>query len=203
MNSLLQLKPTTIIGDLGEYSLTLDSWKGFQSRQGNYTSKDTDLPSDGKIKVIIRGVAVDYVKLYSQSQASAIKYLIDNQTKVRDTLLTSLLNEYPKMKEIYEDNIPNISDINDYKDLIGLSTLHVLDSEKDDIAYLGFEFGCNWDEEHGTGVVMHKDRIISIGQATEAFNLWVTYDDNGTASEMEKKWNDENKVVNKPWWKFW
>jgi len=35
--------------------------------------------------------------------------------------------------------------------------------EKDGIPYVGFEFGCTWDEEHGLGVLMHGTRTVEIG----------------------------------------
>jgi hypothetical protein len=44
--------------------------------------------------------------------------------------------------------------------LVGLGVIHILPVALDDVAYTGFEFGCNWDEEHGLGVMMHQSRIV-------------------------------------------
>lgn len=34
---------------------------------------------------------------------------------------------------------------------------------------MGFELDCNWDEEHGLGVLMHKNRVVKVGQADVSF----------------------------------
>jgi hypothetical protein len=208
MENIIDIKPTTIIGDMKECYLTLDSWREFQSRQGNYGSMDKEGKSNGTVKAFINGTPVDYVKIYSEAQANSIKFLIDHQDKVRDNLLLGLLANFPNMKEIYEDYIPDILSIEQYKPLIGLSTVHVMSSEKDDYAYIGFELGCTWDEEHGVGVMMHKDRVVSVGQADESFNTWTTYKDNGTEEQQTKRWNEQHAHLKgdsktKPWWKFW
>ncbi len=60
--------------------------------------------------------------------------------------------------------------------------------------------------------MMHKDRVIAIGQADTSFNSWITFEDNGRTEIETKKWNEENAKLqnqrqstenNKPWWKFW
>jgi hypothetical protein len=45
--------------------------------------------------------------------------------------------------------------------------------QKDGIPYVGFEFACTWDEEHGLGVLMHGTRTVEIGGADTAFLLWL------------------------------
>ncbi len=67
-----------------------------------------------------------------------------------------------------------------------------MDSDKEDFAYIGFELGCSWDEEHGVGVMMHKDRIVAIGQAETSFDSWITFKDNGTNEIETKKWQEAN-----------
>jgi len=52
--------------------------------------------------------------------------------------------------------------------------------DKDNFAYTGFELGCDWDEEHGIGVMMHKKRVVVIGQVYISFNPWVTTEDQKT-----------------------
>ena len=115
------------------------------------------------------------------------------------------------LKEISDDLIPEIDNIEDFKNFIGLANIHIMTSDKDDFAYIGFELGCNWDEEHGVGIMMHKDRVVAIGQAETSFDSWVTFDDNGTSEIETQKWNkanaklqsEEQKNKKKQWWKFW
>lgn len=211
MQNVLELKPNVILGDSYEGQITLPAWIGFQSRQGFYGSKDRNGTSNGLVKVLINGRQVDYVKTTTQEQINALSFLHDNADKIRDEILNALFNELSVIKDIYEDLVPEINNISDFKNVLGLSTIHVMDSDKDGIAYLGYEFGCDWDDEHGLGIMMHKERVIEIGQADTSFNSWITYKDNGTEKEEEIKWNNENaavatqnkNVTNKPWWKFW
>jgi hypothetical protein len=211
MQNVLELKPNFILGDSYEGQITLPAWIGFQSRQGFYGSKDSSGISNGLVKVHINGRQVDYVKTTTQEQINALSFLHDNADKIRDGILNALFNELSVIKEIYEGLVPEINSISDFKNVLGLSIIHVMDSDKDGIAYLGYEFGCDWDDEHGLGVMMHKERVIGIGQAGTSFNSWITYKDNGTEKEEEEKWNTENasivtqnkNVTDKPWWKFW
>jgi hypothetical protein len=204
--NLSDIKPNTIIGEDHDGWINLPAWKGFQTRNGTYTSKDTEEPSDVIIKTHTIGNSVDYVHLLSQVQYVSIQYLIQNSEKVRDSLLKALLKEHPNSKEIYKNLMPEISSIEDYKEHIGLSFLHVMDSEKDGFAYYGFEMDCSWDDEHGVGVMMHKDKVIAVGLAEESFNHWTTYDDNGTSKQEEVNWEKANEHIareSKKWWKFW
>ncbi len=211
MLNALHLKANKIIGDLVESSILLNSWKGFQSRQGPYCSKDNKL-SNGEIKVFISGNNVDYVKVSRIEQVNAINFLYENQEKIKTVLLSSLQRELPKLREQYDDEIPFIEEINNFSSLIGLSNIHVLNSEKYNYAYVGYEFGCDWDEEHGLGIMTYKDQVISIGHADTAFDLWITFEDKGTIEAEKEKWLKEysqaqksnyNKPKMKRWWKFW
>ncbi len=211
MKNILNLKPNTIIGDLYEGSIVLDSWKGFQSRQGPYCAKDKQFAT-GELKVFIYGNAIDYVKISSIDQINALNFLFENQEHIKKSLLSALQNELPELTALYDDLTPSIERIEDFSSVIGLSNIHVLNSEKENYAYVGYEFGCEWEEEHGLGIMTHKDKIISIGQADTAFDCWTTFEDKGTI-EMEReswkrkhsqtyKFNQDDPKI-KPWWKFW
>lgn len=203
---ITEIQPNIIIGEDYNGWINLSAWKGFESRNGFYGSKDSDKKSDGTIKAHIIGESVDYVHVLSQSQFNAIKFLKENSEKVRDSLLNGLLADYPNAKDIYEDLMPEIKTTADYKDNLGVAFIHVMDSDKDNHAYIGFELGCSWDDEHGVGVMMHKDRVVNIGLAEESFNHWNCYHDNGTAEYEQMKWKKTNKIIKenqKKWWEFW
>jgi len=207
MQNVLELKPNIILGDNYEGQITLSSWKGFPSRQGFYGSGDTKDDSNGSVKVFINGRQVDYVKISTQEQVNAIDFLYNNHERIRDEILTKLFQELPEIKEIYEDLVPETDEISDFKNIPGLSIIHIMESDKEGFAYVGYEFGCNWEDEHGIGIMTHKDKVIEIGQADVSFNSWITYKDKGTIRQGEQLWNDEHKVsvqqdkagVRKPW----
>lgn len=211
MNNILDLKPEIIIGDNYEGKLTIEAWIGFQSRQGFYGSEDKKESSDGTVKVFVHGKEVDYVKTTTQEQINSTNYLIENSEKIRDVVLNALLQELPNLRENYDSIIPEIDKIEDFKKYLGLSNVHIMSSDKDNFAYVGCELGCDWDNEHGIGVMLHKDIIVAIGQAETSFDSWITFEDNATTEIETKKWNKENpkiqmdkqNIKEKKWWKFW
>jgi hypothetical protein len=203
MDDILNLKPNIIIGDFKEGTLTLNAWKDFQSRQGPYASKDTNEKSNGTVKVVVAGCEVDYVKISSQAQINSIQYLSDNSKLIHDEILRQLIVALSDLKSIYGEYLPSINNAEEFQKHMGLSTIHVMTPDKDDFAYVGFEFGCTWDEEHGLGVMTHKARVISIGQADKSFDIWPTYADNGTEAEMTVKWDQDHKHLKRSKWKFW
>lgn len=103
---------------------------------------------------------------------------------IKTSVLTALLEIYPAIKEQYgydpEDAVkytPDITSIDDFKKVIGITTIHFLPVSREGIAYTGYSFSCNWDEEHGLGIITHKERIIEIGGADTAFLEWVAEKD--------------------------
>jgi hypothetical protein len=100
-------------------------------------------------------------------QVSAFQYLVEHGDAIRDALVTAIFEEYPVIRErllaqdfVEESEMPALQGPEELKAHIGLSTVHVLRVVKNGAAYVGFEFGCTWDEEHGLGVMMHQDRIL-------------------------------------------
>ncbi len=68
--------------------------------------------------------------------------------------------------------MPEVQSPEQFRELIGLSTVHILAVAKRGFAYVGFEFGCLWDDEHGFGVLTHKNYVVDIGGADTAFLGW-------------------------------
>ncbi len=76
---------------------------------------------------------------------------------------------------------------------MGLNQIHILSYAKDGVAYIGFEFGCNWDEEHGFGILMHKERIVEIGSAHLSFE---SVDEEGCVDLDEERRNAPEPLLN-------
>jgi hypothetical protein len=158
--------------------VVLESWKGFQSRQGDYGSNDGNQESAGRVKIQIGSDMEDDNPTITGDHVNAYNYLTQNQEQIKTAILQGLLKEYKNLQELYgyaEDDelMPEIDNVSQFKNLIGLSTVHILNVNKDDIAYVGYQFGCTWDDEHGLGFMTHKDRIIEVGGADISFMTWV------------------------------
>jgi hypothetical protein len=160
----------------------LPAWAGFQERSGIYSGRSSAKPSDGKVLVSVRTAtdANNPPTLPTKEQELAFHFLRDNGELLRDKVTKAIFDEYPKLRDTFADllgedletTMPALRDPSDLKRLIGLSTVHISSEAKDGIAYVGFELGCDWEKEHGLGVITHKDRIIEVGDSETAFDAW-------------------------------
>ncbi len=125
-------------------------------------------------------------QIITQEQIAAYNYVIENQNNIRDSIITGLMKAYPEMQSEYdfdedeaEELMPDIRDREDFKKLIGLYRVHILNVFKNGIAYTGYEFDCSWEEEHGLGVMMYQDKIVEIGGVDASFLAWIAEADAG------------------------
>jgi hypothetical protein len=160
------------------------SWAGFQSRGGPYSSADSPEPSKGEVTVMIAppGGGEDAVPP-AKEQIESYSFLKEHEKEMAEAVLGGILADYPKLREAYglddDKSMPKIRRAEEFKKLIGLGTVHVLSVAKSGRAYVGFEFGCEWDEEHGLGVLTHEKRVVGVGNADTAFDANVAEDDGG------------------------
>jgi hypothetical protein len=76
-----------------------------------------------------------------------------------------------------DDEFPIIRDERELKQAIGLHGITIHQIEKGGVPYIGYEFGCEWEEKHGLGVLMHGTRLVEIGFTDTALHLWVAVAD--------------------------
>jgi hypothetical protein len=160
-------------------SAVLSSWKGFQNRNGTYGAQGSPMPSDGSVRIVFapegRGI-----EALTDSEKSSIAWVVDNEASISESLILTLLREYPSLQEQYgysgdekAERMPDVRTVEDFRALIGLHSVNVHPVEKDGVPYAGFEFGCTWDDEHGLGILMHGARTVEIGGADAAILLWI------------------------------
>jgi hypothetical protein len=204
-------------GEFGfEGQIQLDAWRGFQNRRGTSGSADAERMSDGTCRLATGGDMADDNPEIKDYHIKAYSFLLDHQEKIKEYILDRLMKEYRGLQSDYgyhgeekDERMPDISSKNDFKELIGLSNIHLMNVEKDGIGYVGYEFGCSWDTEHGLGVMTYKDKIIQLGGADVAFLSWVARKDQKPVVEEEGpgayRLTDDNFDLHnrKPWWKFW
>ena len=160
-------------------SITLTSWSGFQSRLGSYGAVSSARASDGTAGLNVSTPDNKQVTP-SPEQAEAMRHLLAHESTVRDAVLASILRDYPAMRESYgydddeaEELMPEVTEAGQFRSLLGLSNVHVLAVAKDGTAYVGFEFGCTWDTEHGLGIMTHRGRVVEVGGADTSFLEWI------------------------------
>ncbi|MEL7005557.1 MAG: hypothetical protein AAFN93_22925 [Bacteroidota bacterium] len=192
-----------------ELEYTFKSFEGLQSRRGAYTSLDKSEASNGDINLIIEDELNETPDL-KQSQINAINYMSNNPNEIRLALLKALEKHYPSQKEIYgydpndpdyQTWFPEIRKLSDFASVFGIGNVFILIEDMEGFAYVGLEGGCSWDEEHGIGFLLHKDRVVNISTADIAFNSWEASKDNGTYEQKKLEWKESNsqkRNVKKP-----
>ncbi|MCD0474574.1 hypothetical protein LPB87_09250 [Flavobacterium sp. EDS] len=136
------------------------------------------------IEYIILDDDSDEIEEPSIEHNNGIQYLQNNQTAILESILSELLNKYPKLQEIYdypqdekEDFMPDISEIKSFANLLSPGVIYITSVFKDNIPYIGYLFSCSWDAEHGLGIMTYKNQIIKIGGADTAFSTWSAEED--------------------------
>lgn len=127
-------------------NVTLDSWNNFFNKK-----MDIDLNIGGD----------KLIESLNSRHKSAYEYLVTNQEKLLQIILNALLVEYPIMQEEYgyedeelDEYMPNVDNIQEFKEIMEPKRVYILDVENDGMAYLGFHFICSWDEDHDYGVIV-------------------------------------------------
>ena len=130
-------------------------------------------------------------------QVAAYGHLKSNEAKITDAILRAVVKY---VKQLERDNFfgddyttadgdpaPVIRMPADLKRNIALDAVGVLDHAKAGHAYVGLSFRCTWDDEHQLGVLLHKSRVVAVGQADTSFDHHAAVDDGGKALKIEPK----------------
>lgn len=98
-------------------------------------------------------------------------YLIDNQEDILKVIIAEVYNYYC---EIYSNH--EVKDVENEADIVSSIMpvgIYIHNIEHEGIPYIGYEFSCKWDEEHGIGIVLYKKEIVSIGEGDTAVLAWL------------------------------
>lgn len=159
--------------DCWQGRIKLPAWAGFQSRGGAYCSRDAKAPSNGSVLVNVTPLEKAKELVPTEAQCRAVLFQIERGDEVIRSILTALLPYHRDLKKDWELNdelMPAITSEDEFRKHIGLGQVHVLPYESGGLAYIGFECGCEWDDEHGLGVVVHGARVVEIDAAEIAFS---------------------------------
>lgn len=129
-------------------------------------------------------------------QENALKYFYENQVEVLNEISKSIIEYFHNIVSVEnnifqfesgKENKEMFSEIEDVKKYISIENVTVSGNERDDISYLIFSCGCPWDGGEGLGILVHKNRILDVGDASS-----ILYDDNDKIlqdSMNEEDWN--------------
>jgi hypothetical protein len=116
-------------------------------------------------------------RIPSEVQCQAMDFHLEHGQEVFSAVLAALQPYYDQMRPEYlsflgskaESLMPAVESVEQLSRLIDLRHVHVHPWTKDGVGYVGLQFGCTWDREHGFGVLMHRDRVVSVGSADVSF----------------------------------
>lgn len=152
-----------------EGNILLDNWNGFYKEEIQLT---LNIGGDSSIDEITEIHELGY------------SYLISEQKEILETILNAVFEQYSSWQDEYdydEDEkvtfMPDISNAMDLKPLIYPEKVFIMDVEVEKMPYIGVEFRCKWDEEHGLGLMLYKDRVVEVGGADTAFMTWIAEED--------------------------
>ncbi len=160
-------------------TVILRSWKGFQSRRGPYGAKDSAKKSDGTTELAISRTG-DGDTPPSSEQLAAYAHLMQQQVPIRDSIMAAVLAAYPTFRSRFFEmtrapgtTFPDTDKPDDLKKVMGLTSVLIHPVSHGGMAYVGYEFGCLWDAEHGLGAMMYQDRVVDLGGADIAILEWI------------------------------
>ena len=168
----------------------LDVWAGFQERRGPYGSKSSESPSDGSVSINFAPEGRDTSPM-TRDELQLVDWFVRNHQDQADHVLRGILAAYPSIRLSYldaygdedvSDILPQISTVDQLRPVIGLHDIHIHQLSRSSIPYVGYEFGCEWDDGHGMGVLAHGNRIVDIGGADTAILLWIAEKDAETTA---------------------
>ena len=154
--------------------VSLPSWTGF--------AVDEDTPSDETqaVDLTFAPEGRDEQPL-TEKELALVGWVVDHEEQVLEAALQGLYEYYPKAKEqltgflddeTLDELYPAISSKYELKGLLYIPSIHIHPIFKDGVPFIGVEFECEWDVEHGVGIVMHGTTVHEVGEASNAFMLW-------------------------------
>lgn len=176
--------------------LVLTAWAGFQSRLGPYGARSSKKPADGTTRLVVDTIEQSPKSVPLPEQITAFDDLCTKQLTIRDTILTAVFAAYPTYREEFiedydldEDDttLPILDKPEQLSKVLGLTEVLIHKVSLDGVAYVGYQFGCEWEREHGLGVMMHKDRVVSLGGADTAILEWIAERDIKAAKAKKRK----------------
>ena len=156
----------------------LPSWTGYQSRNGPYGAIDRPEPSDGTVALIFAPEGRGLEPL-SEQEVRLVSWFEQHEPIVSDAVKAAIIawcspQSADRIARFdFGDDFPVIRTDQDLRESVGLYAVNVHQVNVGGMPYVGYEFGCEWEDEHGLGVLMHGTRVVDVGFADTAILLWI------------------------------
>lgn len=159
--------------------ITLASLSGPSPRFGPYDFKHRGLQSGGVVDLTFAPEGRDDSPL-KDSEIDLARWYMEYEAEVLEAALSGILAVYESEKEkngYTEEELaefmPAVHCLDDLRKLLGLRAVNIHQITNDDLPYIGLEFACTWDDEHGVGVLLNGTNVVEVGGADTAILLWI------------------------------
>ncbi len=113
---------------------------------------------------------------------AALMWLLSNQIEARETVLSGVMSHIETMRSEYgieDEELNGVETPDQLKRMVDLSFVRVFPHSKNGHPYLGFELECNWDPEHGCGVLINNNAVVDVGASESAQSIAAIEDHGG------------------------
>ncbi|MCG8599279.1 MAG: hypothetical protein MI807_03970 [Verrucomicrobiales bacterium] len=158
------------MSDTAQFDQILLSWDDFR------WCGDLDIPmmghaSNSGVELGVNTKDEEHIEPCDE-QVSAWRRFVESGDLIYRAILDAGFSYYTRMRLQYAKaggdwikNMPEIADANTLAPMITLSSLTITWPYDDAPVQIGVSFGCDWDREHGFGVVVEGDKVVDVGSA--------------------------------------
>ncbi len=115
------------------------------------------------------------------SVKNSLDLLNGNQDALLPQIVKGIRTEYDSAyadrgafdQDIIDEILPAVDTEDKLLKLVTPLNANVFKTEKDGSHFIGLEFNCTWDDEHGIGILIHNDRVLKHGGADVSFTEWM------------------------------
>jgi hypothetical protein len=134
----------------------LESWDGY-SVEGN----------ESEPLLVIEDAEVASAGMAHAGHRKAVDWLLENEKRVHQAIVTAVLAHLPAMKRKYEeleieDPAFDAKTLDELREVISPAKVYIFPHAKDGLPYFGFDFDCAWDPEHGFKVMLHGATVFAL-----------------------------------------
>ena len=168
--------------------IELPEWAGYLGRSYHDRRTAGAERSDGTVDLVFAPEGREDGPL-EDHELRLMQWFVDHHEEVSQVALERILASYDTLRDGYGHAeqeqaalAPDISCLDDLRPLVGLHAVDVHNVHLNGIPYIGLEFVCTWDDEHGVGLMMNGTRVVDIGGADTAILRWIAKRDAGAAT---------------------
>lgn len=112
-------------------------------------------------------------------QIDTLNFIKENSNDIAECISKFIYDEREALEEVYGefnqtnfDGFPHLSNTNDVRKYISISTIYIHSQPLDGFSFFGLTGSCTWDSEHAFGIVLFKDIVVDFGGWDSAYSYY-------------------------------